>query len=75
MADLIELSREGETLDAVVWRVIGSDGVDLAAAVESVLDATPGLAGLGPILPAGTPITIPTTAAAPAFAPLVQLWD
>lgn len=71
MADLVELSREGETVDAVVWRVIAGD----AAAVEAVLAASPGLASLGPILPPGTPVTIPATAAAPATAPLVQLWD
>ncbi len=71
MADLVELSRDGETVDAVVWRVIGGD----ASAVEAVLAASPGLAALGPILPAGTPVTIPSSAAKPATAPLVQLWD
>lgn len=72
MADLADVSREGETVDAVVWRVTGQDN---EAAVIAVLATSPGLAALGPILPAGTPITIPASAVAPALAPLVQLWD
>ncbi len=71
MADLVETSREGETLDAVVWRAVAGG----PATVEAVLVASPGLAALGPILPAGTAVTIPGSAVAPATAPLVQLWD
>ena len=65
-------SQSGETLDAVLWRVIGATG-----ALALVYAANPGLAALGPILPAGTSITIPTAAEA-SPAPLredVKLWS
>lgn len=72
MADLVEPSRQGETVEALVWRVIAGD----AEAVEAVLAANPGLADLGAILPEGTPVTIPAAAASsPASATLIQLWD
>lgn len=71
MADLVEPSRQGETVEALVWRVIAGD----AEAVEAVMVANPGLAGFGPILPEGTPVIIPEAAAAkPATADLIQLW-
>lgn len=72
MADLVEPSREGESVEALVWRVFAGDAV----AVAIVLEANPGLAAFGPILPHGTPVTIPAAAfAAPATAALIQLWD
>jgi len=71
MADLVEQSRQGETVEALVWRVTGN-----ASAVEAVLQANPGLAELGAILPAGTAVTIPAAAVtSSATAPLIQLWD
>lgn len=71
-AGMVERSRQGETVEALVWRVIAGD----AEAVEAVLDANPGLAELGPILPTNTPVDIPAAAASsPATAPLVQIWD
>lgn len=71
MADLVETSRDGETVYAVVWRAVAGD----AATVEAVLAANPGLSALGPILPHSTPVTIPVSAVAPARADLLQLWD
>lgn len=65
-------SQSGETLDAVLWRVLGATG-----AIALVYAANPGLAALGPILPAGTGITIPA-AAETSPAPLredVKLWS
>jgi phage tail protein X len=62
-------ARAGETVDAVVWRVLGT------SAVEPVLEANPGLAARGPTLPEGLAITLPAAAAMPAAPPIPQLWD
>lgn len=65
-------SEPGETLDALLWRVLGS-----TAAVSIVLAANPGVASAGPILPTGTTISIPD-AAETTIAPLredIKLWD
>lgn len=65
-------SQTGETLDALLWRALGS-----TAAVSIVLAANPGVATQGPILPAGTGIQIPD-AAISTTAPLredIRLWD
>lgn len=60
----------GETLDALVWREIGR------AAIEPVLEANPGLAELGVILPEGHPVLLPAIEASASAAPaLIQLWD
>ncbi|MES2042602.1 MAG: tail protein X [Pseudomonadota bacterium] len=64
-------ARQAEPLDELVWRSIGGG----AAAVEAVLAANRGLAGLGPALPEGTLVIIPDTNPAPEPLPLVQLWD
>lgn len=65
------IAHDREPLDALVWRTIGR-GPD---AVEHVLDANPGLGGLGPFLPEGHVVLIPELASAPAEADLVQLWS
>lgn len=71
MADVIT-ARQGDTLDGLLWRDRDLGIEDCA----TVLAANPGLAALGAILPAGTPVTIPTIAA-PALPvrAVVQLWD
>jgi len=63
---------QNETIDALVWRVLGAD----ASAVGAVLSLNRGLAQLGPTLPEGTPVILPVKSA-PAIAPreTVQLWD
>lgn len=59
-----------ETLDALLWRTIGTTDV------EPVLEANRGLAELGAFLPEGTPVFIPESASAPVVdAALVQLWN
>jgi phage tail protein X len=60
-----------ETLDALLWRFTGQ------RSVEAILAANPGLADLGPFLPAGhaVDLTAAETAPAPAIRELVQLWD
>ncbi|MFC3581079.1 tail protein X [Sphingomonas hylomeconis] len=71
MADTIR-AQQGDTLDALLWRErrLGS------AALPIVLEANPGLAQLGPVLPLSTPVKVPDTAsAAPRTLDLVQLWD
>lgn len=64
-------ARQGDTLDALLWR----DAALGPAALASVLDANPGLAGLGPVLPAGTAVIVPEAAPSAATLPLVNLWD
>ncbi len=64
-------TRDGDTVDAIAWRVYGSTSNQV---VESVLAANVGLADYGPILPAGVTITLPEIAA-PAKAKGIKLWD
>lgn len=48
-------SKDGETLDYIVWRHYGkTDGI-----LEQVLTQNRHLASFGPILPAGVKITLP----------------
>ncbi|WP_099122859.1 tail protein X [Xenorhabdus sp. KK7.4] len=57
-------------MDALCWRHYGrTQGV-----TEQVLEANPGLADLGAILPHGTEVTLPDIAPA-AVTPTLQLWD
>lgn len=61
---------QGDTLDLICWRHYGrTTGV-----VEQVLEANPGLARLGPILPHGTLVQLPEIATQPQRQ-TVQLWD
>lgn len=66
-------ARDGDTLDALIWRERGLGPADLPA----VLAANPGIAALGPILPKGLFVNLPANAA-PAVAvrsDVVNLWD
>lgn len=64
-------SKEGDVLDAIVWRHYGRQD---ERAVELVYEANPGLADEGPVLPAGLRIRLP---ALPDPAPRhgVRLWS
>lgn len=62
---------QGDTVDAVVWRHYGRT----AGLVERVLDANPGLADLGPVLPSGTLINLPAAAPQAEQSQMVNLWD
>lgn len=62
---------QGDTLDQICLRHLGTTG---NGTVEHILSINPGLAALGPILPLGTPITIPAAAPAPAQPSPLQLW-
>lgn len=63
-------ARQGDTVDAICHRHFGQTG----EVTEAVYEANPGLCELGPILPIGTPITLPDVAPAPERN-LIQLWD
>jgi phage tail protein X len=64
---------QGETVDEVCWRVLGYT----RTVVEQVLDLNPGLAALGPRLPAGTVIALPEASSSAATQTLetISLWD
>lgn len=61
---------QGDTLDLICWRHYGRT----AGVVEQVLEANPGLARLGPVLPHGTLVQLPEIATQPQRQ-TVQLWD
>lgn len=65
------IASSGDTVDYIAWRVYGTQE---AQVVERLLDANPGVADIGPVLPAGTRLTLPdldTTAERAG----VRLWD
>jgi len=64
-------TRDDDVLDRICWRHYGRED-----ALVRVLDANPGLADRGPVLPAGLVIELPELpdAGADADAP-VRLWD
>jgi phage tail protein X len=64
-------AQQGDTVDAICWRYYGRT----AGVVEQVLDANPGLADLGPVLPMGSLITMPEAAAQAEQRQVVNLWD
>lgn len=67
------VARSGDKLDLLLFREAGLGPADLTR----VLEANPGLADLGPILPLGTIVIVPATADATATRtlPLIQLWS
>jgi len=64
-------SKQNDVLDDVVARYYGDTDNGI---VETVLEANPGLADLGPVLPAGIDIELPVRPSAPAKN-LTRLWD
>ncbi|KVQ57494.1 tail protein X [Burkholderia territorii] len=62
---------QGETLDALCWRYYAST----AGTVEAVLEANPGLAELGVVLPMGTVVDMPKLNTIERALPLLQLFD
>ncbi|RKU01830.1 phage tail protein [Burkholderia sp. Nafp2/4-1b] len=62
---------QGDTLDALCWRHYGST----AGTVEAVLEANPGLAELGPVLPMGTVVALPSRETIAPTRALLQLFD
>lgn len=65
------MASEGDTVDAIAWRVYGTQD---ARVVEQLLEANPGAADLGPVLPAGTKVFLPVLSTKAERAS-VRLWD
>lgn len=63
----------GDMVDAICVAVYGEE----SGYTEAVLEANPGLADLGPVLPAGTIVKLPSISAADAgnTKDIVRLWD
>lgn len=68
-------AKQGDKLDQLLWREAGLGPGE----ITRVLDANPGLADLGTILPLGTVVIVPATVTQEGNAnrvlPLVQLWS
>ncbi len=62
---------QNDTVDALCWRHYGRT----AGVTEAVLEANPGLADYGPILPQGLPVQMPEAQAAAPQRQMVNLWD
>lgn len=65
------IANQGDTVDAICWRYYGRT----AGVTETVLDANPGLADLGPVIPHGTAVTLPDAAPQAEQRQVVNLWD
>ncbi len=64
-------ANQGETVDSLCWRVYGrTKGMN-----ELVLEANPGLASLGAILPIGHQVEMPDAAPQIVSKQVIQLWD
>lgn len=63
-------SKAGDTVDRIVWQAYGRQN-DLI--VERVLEANPGLADVGPVLPDGIKVMLPTIEVEQTTAS-VRLW-
>lgn len=68
----IVIEGDGAVLDRVIFEATGREDH-----VPAVLDANPGLARLGPVLPPGTIVRIPALPAKAAMdsQPVVTLWS
>lgn len=64
-------TQQHDTVDALCWRHYGRT----AGVVEAVLDANPGLADHGAVLPAGLLVILPELQTAAPERPMVNLWD
>lgn len=62
-------TKTGDMVDQICRNHYGSD----PHSVEAVYDSNPGLAGHGPVLPAGVVIDLPD--AQPAEPQTIRLWD
>lgn len=68
---MIIRAQQHDTLDSIAWRYYRQS----CGAVESILQANPGLAELGASLPHGQIVVLPDITPAPVKQPLLQLWD
>jgi len=65
------IANQGDTVDALCWRHYGRT----AGVTEAVLEANPGLADLGPILPQGVMVNMPEAQSTAPVRQMVNLWD
>ncbi|NWA64702.1 tail protein X [Pseudomonas reactans] len=65
------IAAQGDTVDSLCWQYYGRT----AGVTEAVLDANPGLADLGPIIPHGTAVILPAAAPQLEQRQVVNLWD
>ena len=65
------IAAQGDTVDSLCWSYYGRT----AGVTEAVLDANPGLADFGPIIPHGTQVTLPDAAQQAEQRQVVNLWD
>lgn len=70
---MIVYAQQGDSVDAICWRIYGAT----EGHVEEVLNANPGLAALGAILPEGTQIAVPSPSESEAeqTSDTINLWD
>ncbi|MCY1348831.1 Phage Tail Protein X [compost metagenome] len=65
------IANQGDTVDAICWRHYGRT----AGVTEAVLEANPGLAELGAVIPHGTTVVLPDAAPQAEQRQVVNLWD
>lgn len=70
MTTFIEKSLQGETIEALVWRVLSVS----SPVVEQVLELNPNLAGVI-ILPENTPVILPKNLDKKPNKEIINLWD
>lgn len=64
-------AHQGETLDALLYRVYGKT----ADITEQALQLNPHLVNQGPVLQEGTQVTLPPPLTARTSQPHIQLWN
>ncbi|MGE8482830.1 MAG: tail protein X [Pseudomonas sp.] len=64
-------AQQNDTVDALCWRHYGRT----AGVTEAVLDANPGLADHGPMLPHGLAVQMPDAQTTAPQRQMVNLWD
>ncbi|AVJ23961.1 MULTISPECIES: tail protein X [Pseudomonas] len=64
-------TNQNDTVDALCWRFYGRT----AGVTEAVLEANPGLADYGPILPHGLVVNMPEAQTSAPQRQMVQLWN
>ena len=64
-------ANQNDTVDALCWRHYGRT----AGVTEAVLEANPGLADHGPILPQGLVVNMPKVQTSAPQRQMVNLWD
>lgn len=62
---------EGDTVDLIAWRV----RKQTANVTEQIFDLNPGLAALGPVLPAGVVVKVPPPPAKKSVRNVPRIWS